>query len=193
MWILPQDHNRIQLRDGRFVVHGLDPNNAVEVSACFFLEPERKLGAISRLSGRAVTDAAGPINVRLQPCGIARARLVTTDGKPLGHYPARWLATLVVTPGPLLGVQAKDGLLFAEEAGVTELDPVNYRNDFQSDAEGRLTFPALIPGATYRIEDSTPTFGGGDPVIRKEFTVQTGEALDLGDIVIASPQERNER
>ena len=72
---------------------------------------------------------------------------------------------MVVTPGPpLQGGQAKDGPLFADEAGVAQLDPVNYGNDFQSDAQGRLTFPALIPGATYRIEDITPAFGGGDPV-----------------------------
>jgi hypothetical protein len=79
----------------------------------------------------------------------------------------------------------------AAEAGVQQLDPVNYKNDLQSDAEGRLTLPALIPGATYRIQDFTPLFGGGDPVIRKEFTVQSGETLDLGDIVIARPQARN--
>jgi hypothetical protein len=99
---------------------------------------------------------------------------------------------MVVTPGPLaLGRQAKDGPLFAEEAGVMPLDPVNYGNDFQSDAEGRLTLPALIPGATYRIEDFTPAFGGGEPAIRKEFTVKPGETLDLGDILIARPQGRN--
>ncbi len=71
------------------------------------------------------------------------------------------------------------------------LDPVNYGSDFQSDAQGRLTLPALIPGATYRIEDFTPAFGGGDPVIRKEFTVKPGETIDLGDILIARPQGRN--
>ena len=68
------------------------------------------------------------------------------------------------------------------------LDPVNYGSNFQSDAQGRLTLPALIPGATYRVEDFTPAFGGGDPAIRKEFTVRPGETIDLGDIVIARPQ-----
>ena len=72
------------------------------------------------------------------------------------------------------------------------LDPVNYASDFQSDAQGRLTLPALIPGATYRIEDFTPAFGGGDPAIRKEFTVKPGETIELGDIVIARPRGRNQ-
>jgi hypothetical protein len=189
LFILPQDHSRSQLIDGRFVLHGVDPNAAVEVLA-YFLDPARKLGAVARFSGRSGAD--GPVTVRLEPCGTARARLVASDGKPLGRYDARALASMVVTPGPLaLGRQAKDGPLFAEEAGVMPLDPVNYGNDFQSDAEGRLTLPALIPGATYRIEDFTPAFGGGEPAIRKEFTVKPGETLDLGDILIARPQGRN--
>ena len=189
MFILPQDHSRSQLRDGRFVLHGLDPNAAVEVIA-YFLDPERKLGAVARFSGRS--GANGPVTVRLEPCGKARARLVTADGKPLDRYDARALASMVVTPGPLShGRQVKDGPLFAEEAGVMPLDPANYPNDFQSDAQGRVTLPALIPGATYRIQDFTPAFGGGEPAIRKEFIVKPGETLDLGDILIARPQRRN--
>jgi beta-lactamase regulating signal transducer with metallopeptidase domain len=188
LFILPQDHSRSPVRDGRFVLHGLDPNPAVEVPA-FFLDPERKLGAIARFSGRS--EANGAATVRLEPCGTARARLVTSEGQPLGRYDARPLASLVVTPGPSSRRgQATDGPLFAEEAGVVPLDPVNYGHDFQSDAQGRLTFPALIPGATYRIKDLTPAFGGGDPAIRKEFTVKPGETIDLGDIVIARPQGR---
>jgi hypothetical protein len=169
-------------------LHGLDPNPAIEVPA-FFLDPERKLGATARFSGRLKADGAA--TVRLEPCGTARARLVTSDGKPLDRYDARALALLVVTPGPLQTRRGENGPLFAEEASVVSLDPVNYGSNFQSDAQGRLTLPALIPGATYRVEDFTPAFGGDDPAIRKEFTVKPGETIDLGDIVIARPQRRN--
>jgi beta-lactamase regulating signal transducer with metallopeptidase domain len=186
IWVTPQDHSRSQLRDGRFVLHGLDPNSAVKVPA-FFLEPFRKLGAVVKFSGGSAAN--GPVTVRLEPCGTARARLVTSEGKPLDRYPARALVVLVVTPGPMRGRNmAKDGPLLANEAGLVQLDSVNYSFDFQSDADGRITLPALIPGATYRIEDISPLFGGGDPVIRKEFTVKPGETLDLGDILIAKPR-----
>jgi hypothetical protein len=188
LFVIPQDHSRTMLRDGRFVLHGLDPNAAVEVPA-FFLDPVRKLGATARLSGRS--EASGPVTVRLEPCGTARARLVTFEGKPLDRHDARALASMVVTPGPRMGRAAKEGPLFAEEASVVALDPVNYGNDFQSDAQGRITLPALIPGATYRIEDITPVFGGGEPAIRKEFTVKPGETLDLGDVLIARPRARD--
>ena len=190
LWLDPKHESLSQLRDGRFVLHGLDPSSAAEVPA-YFLEPERKLGAVARFSGRSVAD--GPVTVRLEPCGTALARLVTGDGKPLDHCALRRDGRRVGGhPGAAAAKgRGKDGPLFAQEASVMQLDGVNYGNEFQPDAQGWLTLPALIPGATYRIADHTPVFGGGDPVIRKEFTVQPGETLVVGDILIARPQGRN--
>jgi beta-lactamase regulating signal transducer with metallopeptidase domain len=186
-WVVRNDRGRGRARDGHFALHGLEPDAEV---AAYFLDPERKLGATARLSGRS--GANGPITVRLETCGTARARLVGPDGKSIDRDPAGRLASMVVTPGPpSSGQAAKDGPLFAEEASLFLLDPVNYGDDLQSDAQGRLSFPALIPGATYRIVDRTPVIDGGEPAIRKEFTVQPGEALDLGDILIARPRGRN--
>ena len=48
-----------------------------------------------------------------------------------------------------------------------------------------MTFPALIPGATYRIQDSSDEDGRQ---LRKTFTVKPDETLDLGDILIQKPQ-----
>jgi hypothetical protein len=184
-WGFPQDSRGVF--DGRFALHGLAAD--VEVPA-YFLEPGRKLGASATFSGRSA--AAEPATVRLEPCGTARARLVTPDGKPLDRYPAGNLALLVVTPGPTYArTPAKDGPLFADESPLFRLDPVNYGDDFQSDAQGRVTFPALIPGASYRLVDRTPLMDGGEPAIRKEFTVKPGEAIDLGDILVAKPVRRN--
>ena len=48
-----------------------------------------------------------------------------------------------------------------------------------SDAEGRITFPALIPGATYHVSHGPR---GGPHHFRKDFTVKPGETIDLGDV-----------
>lgn len=48
--------------------------------------------------------------------------------------------------------------------------------------------PGLIPGATYRITDLTVPIIEGDDAIRKEFTGGPGEAVELGDILIARPR-----
>src|SRR5207247_2072202 len=73
--VAPTGGGRGQVRDGRFTLHGLDAD--VEVPA-FFLEPERKLGATVRFSGRS--GSGEPVTVRLESCGTARARLVDPEG-----------------------------------------------------------------------------------------------------------------
>ena len=185
--VLPNGRGRGQVRDGRFALHGLEAD--VEVPA-FFLEPERKLGATVRFSGRSASG--GPATVRLEPCGTAKVRLVDPEGKPLDRYPAAAVMSMIVTPGSVHRRNpAKDGPLFDVEAAPYELDPVNHTLDLQSDAQGRITFPVLIPGATYRVVDRSAFYAGGEQEIRKEFTVKPGETLDLGDILIARPRGRN--
>ena len=192
-----------------FEVHGLDPDAETPVH---FLEPNRKLGATVILSGKSIalmtianrsggiaagatdgfSDKAttrGPITVRLEPCGAAKARLVEPDGKPIAGRPLRRVVTMVVTPGSL-GTLAneKAGLLAADEAYLNQVDPVDYENPPASDADGRITLPVLIPGAMYRLVDFTTARDPGGPQIRKEFTVKPGETLDLGDIRIEKPE-----
>ena len=60
---------------------------------------------------------------------------------------------------------------------------------YRADAEGRITLPGLIPGSLYRITDfSTVNDPARGAKVRKEFTVQSGETLDLGDLLIEKPQ-----
>jgi hypothetical protein len=47
----------------------------------------------------------------------------------------------------------------------------------QTDSEGRVTLHGLVPGATYRI-------GGFADDAWREFTVATGQSVDLGDVTI---------
>ncbi len=96
--------NHGNVHNGRFEVHGLDPKTEVPV---YFLDPKRKLGAVVKLSGQSA--AGGPVTVRLEPCGAARARIVGPGGKPVAGYPPRRVrgvyngllrCSMVVTPGP---------------------------------------------------------------------------------------------
>jgi len=172
------------VHNGRFQVHGLAAHIEVPV---YFLEPKRKLGVVVNLS---VEWAAGvPVTVRLEPCGAARARVVDPDGKPVVGSLPRGIVTMVVTPGPPVRARDQTGLIAADEGRLNLIDTVNYETELVSDAQGRLTLPVLIPGATYRFVDHTMAVRGKTgPQLRKEFTVKPGETLDLGDIVIEKTQ-----
>jgi hypothetical protein len=101
------------------------------------------------------------------------------------------MTSMVVTPGAYPTNKArKDGVLLADQGRLRAVDPINYRKDPVSDAQGRITFPALIPGATYRIVDRTPFRGVEGPQVRKEFSVRPAEDLELGDILIEKPETR---
>ena len=171
-------------RNGQFEIHGLDPATEVPVS---FLEPNRKLGATVRVSGEQATGE--PIVVKLEPCGAASARLVGPDAKPLHDFTPRAPIMMVVTPGEFSPIKARAEGTFMPESGVlTAIDPVNYMKPPASDDQGRIVFPALIPGTTYHIVDRSTAGAAPGPQLRKEFTVKPGETVDLGDILIEKPQ-----
>ena len=176
----PGEHHGIA-ESGRFELHGLDWNADIPV---YFFEPRRKLGAMILLSGKSA--AGGPVTVRLQPCGTAVARLVDAKNQPLARYRDERMIWMTM-PGPAGSSRdpADANRLSAEGAFLARIDAINYAQEPESDPQGRIAFPALIPGASYRIADLTTPSG---PRVRKEFTVKPGETLDLGDILIERPQ-----
>ncbi len=160
-------------RRGHFEVHGLDLETDVPVH---FLQPERKLGATVRVSGKMA--AQGPVTVRLESCGLAMARLVGPDGQPVTGQ-SRGSMMMVITPGPpARSAEVRAGALAADVDVLGRLDPVNHGNGWVADAHGRIIWPALIPGATYRILTRGAV---------REFVVGPGEAAQLGDVRIEKP------
>jgi hypothetical protein len=173
VWVDLGWHFPTEARDGVFAVPGLAPEQTVPV---FFLDPVNQCGAVARLSGK---QAGQEVTVRLEPCGKATARYLDGRGKPLAG--AHYSPEIIITPGrPLNGMGRADGALAADEAAVVNLDRHNYWDKVKTDAQGRVTFPALIPGATYRVR----RFEGDFWAPHKEFVAQSGKTLDLGDVPV---------
>ena len=175
------DRDRGHARDGRFTLHGLEPD--VEVPA-FFLEPERKLGATCPVLGQVRGERPGHGPARALRHGAGRGSSGPTASRSPGSRRApspRWSSPPGRRPRE---ARRRTDPLFAEEAIRGQARPGQLRaaNSGRTPRAG-LTFPALIP-APYRIVDHTPAFDGGEPAIRKEFTVKPGETIDLGDILI---------
>ncbi len=161
-------------RSGRFELHGCDPEKTYPVC---FLDVTHKTGATVELSGK---QASEEVTVRLLPCGQAATRLVDADGKPMAK--CGLALELVVTPGASsqdLKKLYEKGESAADSAYAGNIDRVNYREGPVTDAEGRITFPALIPGATYRIVE----VGDRDDMVKCEFKAVSGRTVKLPDVV----------
>jgi hypothetical protein len=168
----------VEVRNGQFELHGCDPKKTYPV---YFLDPKNQWGAKATISGR---QAGEVVKVQLAPCGKAVARFVDPDGKPLKNYNPG--LQILVTPGADLFDETarKKDLLLADTDFLANIDRLNYpRDEPRTDAQGRCTFPALIPGSTYFLHSQKNA-----TVERKEFTVEAGKVRELPDITIRESQ-----
>jgi hypothetical protein len=155
----------VDLYGGRFELRGCDPAATYRV---FFLDPVNRLGAVAGIAGK---QAAGdPVTVRLAPCGTATARLVDGTGAPMARR--RVVVEVIVTPGRAGG---DPGGPAGDVLGLVWADPHSYPEWPRTDGAGRLTLPALIPGATYRFH-----LQGNGAV--KDCTAEAGRVVDWGDV-----------
>ena len=102
-----------------------------------------QLGATVELSGK---QAGEELTVRLQPCGRAKARFVGPDGKPAAIKQIYIYFQILMTPGgPAVGQIARGESIAADGAFLPNVDPKHHPNGMAPDADGRVTFDALIP------------------------------------------------
>jgi hypothetical protein len=166
--------------DGRFELPGCDPDRN---HTAYLLDLAHRLGATVELTGKNATE---PAIVRLRPCGSARAQFVDTDGKVLAKYRPQftYLLTQGVPERFYIGSNGQtDYALEADQGYLGELDWELF-GQIDTDNDGRVTFPALVPGAPYRIHWPPKDLADPKPWPCLDFTVGAGEAKDLGRVVI---------
>jgi RNA polymerase sigma factor (sigma-70 family) len=183
--------------NGRFVLRGCVPGR---VYPLFFLDARHRLGAKVKL--RAADDGK-PVEVRLQPCGTAEVRFVDAGGRPVAGYQP---FLFVMVPSDRSSDEEDDSEPAAAAAHkrdkvdpehtdssspnnwpprtaemheLDELDPDHYRDGPRTDAEGRVSLPALIPGVRYRMSHYLDADGRWD-----EFETAAGQSLSLPDVVL---------
>ena len=169
------------IEGGRFEVHGCDPTQPLKLS---FLDPEKRTGATVELTSEQIA-ANGEIVVRLEPCGSAVAHFIDQHGQPREKvFGNLEIVAAPGYPGHTIDDSLKDGKLMADAEMLVNVDRLNYW-DRRGGTDGVYEMPALIPGATYRIY----RFVNKQYELQREFQVEPGQRMELGDIVL----ERDEK
>jgi hypothetical protein len=128
-------------------------------------------------------DFDRPVTVQLERCGSARARFIDAQGQPFANVrfevSRRPMIELEMTFADLSpGTRHVSPNLEIERTLVGNLDFEHYE-PMTTDAQGWVTYPSLIPGATYRI-----LAGEGNWVSKKQFVAEAGRTLELGEITV---------
>jgi hypothetical protein len=168
----------------KFSIPCRDLQNPISLA---FLARGSGLGLHTEIAPKDIGDEV--VTLKLQRLDQAKARFVDKDHKPLNAFrPLMWmsLASKPLSTAADLEQQtvSSDSRFFALQTAYdsiwTGILHKHTHGSLQTDAEGTATFKALIPGATYRLSQF-------DGRIR-DFTVQAGETVDLGDIVVFEPE-----
>ncbi len=171
----------LRCANGEFELPGCDPDRP---NTAYLLDPANRLAATVQLTKQ---NASEPAIVDLRPCGSARARLVGADGKPVAkHRP--WFLYLLASGAPRRSYEFGEGdnALEADSGDVAQLDLTVFAS-VETNDDGRITLPALVPGLSYRIQWTPTDFTDPKPWPHLDFTVEAGEAKDLGTVVINAP------
>jgi Sigma-70, region 4 len=157
-------------RDGRYELPGCDPGKSVRV---LFFDPQRLEGALVELPSHGTGESG---TVHLEPCGTATVRFLGGDGKPA--RPRNLSLDIVLRPGAAIQEsidQEREPYLAVPAQRLGGYQCVSL--DVQA---GTATFANLVPRATYVVQlDSGQGFVPG-----AFFTVQTGEKVQLQDIIL---------
>jgi RNA polymerase sigma factor (sigma-70 family) len=161
----------VEFPDGRFTLTGCDPDKTYPA---LFLDAKHQWGAVALIPGKQAKGK--PLIVRLAPCGSVVVRLLDRQGRPLKNYRPNPYGFQILVPHAF----ATDPKARGEKPPAAWLFQVSFDrrhypnpNGLKTDAEGRITFPALIPGVTYQFSERGEVL---------EFKAASGKPLNLADL-----------
>ena len=170
---------RVLIYDGKLSVHGIPPEGERTV---WLLDAENKQGKVLHVRAN---DANQPLNIALEKCGSVSRRYVDAKQNPVAGYRPEFVAVqMSFLPEDSFQGKTSNDQFVNFNAIIVDLFEDRNGSNVMSDENGRLTYPALIPGAIYGW--SSFPFPSDRPWNLK---VAAGEHLDLPDVVITNPED----
>ena len=155
---------KFDVRDGSFHVARAEVDGAYPI---VLIDAAHRQGLLTSLTGKVEDPVA---KFALEPCGLAAGILTTRDGSALANVPVDLAVVLSFQPyrSP------------AEEMETHWYEILNHDVSGRTTSRGKFVLPALVPGARYRL------YTGKADTRRmvKEFTVEPGQKLQLGSLVV---------
>ena len=164
----------LQIENGVLELPGFEPEHS---NPLFILDPKHHCGLAASPS-----ESNSDTPLQLLPCGSAKLHIVDDNGAPRADYEPR--LHLVVTPGPPATHHIEANQPFWSDTIIWQnvfWNTVDREKAPKTDADGQVVINNLIPGATYTIGFVNKK-GQWDEGF--EFTVQSGQTTDVGDVVI---------
>lgn len=159
--------------DGVFRLPGADPEKTYRV---FFIEPDRRLGAIADLKH----DPGKPAEVHLQPTASVRGSLVDPGGRPVAVAQVYPLIVLTQRGGELVPSDLLSdndtARYYGKILGGDHM--LAYSSRGQPDERGGFLLDNLIPGAQFYVV----AVSGDQETSQAVSALEPGEVRDLGAI-----------
>jgi hypothetical protein len=160
--------------NGKLEIGGVAPE---EERLVWLVDPIGKQGKLLHVKA---DDAKAPLKVTLEPCGSVTLQCVDGENHPVaGYTPEFPPIQLMFLPEDAIQGNVSDNIVL--NANALLLDLVDYQNahNYTTDKDGRMTFPALIPGAIYQV-----SLGGEFRYIK----VGPGEQLQMPPVNVTDPK-----
>jgi hypothetical protein len=159
---------------------GLDPERTYRL---FLIHGASRLGAVAQV--RADPRAKQPLEVRLQPTGTVRGKVIHADGSPA--------AQCSVYPHMLV-TEDKDPVTRFNDLWVTDrfIFQANFEqwmprslSQWQANAKGEFEFDGLMPGVRLILQAGA----SNNQLVMKEVMLKSGEVLDVGTLKLEKRKE----
>jgi hypothetical protein len=159
---------------------GLDPERTYRI---LLINKESRLAAVAHV--RADPQTKQPVEVRLQPTGTVRGKVVHADGSPAAQCSVNPYMLVTEDKDPVTRFEdlvVTDRFIFQ---GNLEQWMVHSLSQWQANAKGEFEFNGLMPGVRLILQAGA----SNNQIAMKEVTLKSGEVLDVGTLKLEKRKE----